>query len=78
MFDYAAGKADWGSFGLPLEGADPSAHRAGAFMRLDAPTCGPNELLQEIRARRGDWDTCFVLGPDGALLGRHRPRRARP
>ena len=39
-------------------------------MRRDAPTCGPDERLQDIRARLGDWDTCFVLDPDGVLLGR--------
>ena len=70
VFDYVAGKADWGSFGLPLEGADPSARRAGAFMRSDAPTCAPADRLQDVRARLGDWDTCFVLDGDGVLLGR--------
>ncbi len=39
-------------------------------MRRDAPTCGPDERLQDISARLGDWDTCFVLDPDGVLLGR--------
>jgi Mg/Co/Ni transporter MgtE len=70
VYDYEAGKADWGSSGLPLEGADPSTHRAGAFMRTDAPTCAPADRMQDVRARLGDWDTCFVLDPDGVLLGR--------
>jgi Mg/Co/Ni transporter MgtE len=65
-----AGKADWGAFGLPLEGDDPSSRRAGAFMRADAPTCAPDDRLQAVRARLGDWDTCFVLDADGVLLGR--------
>jgi len=65
-----AGKADWGSSGLPLEGDDPSARRAGAFMRPDAPTCAPDERLQDVRARLGEWDTSFVLAADGVLLGR--------
>jgi len=65
-----AGKADWGSFGLPLEGADPSARRAGAFMHADPPTCAPDDRLQGVRARLGDWDTCFVLDAGGVLLGR--------
>jgi Mg/Co/Ni transporter MgtE len=39
-------------------------------MRADAPTCGPADRLQDVRARLGDWDTCFVLDGDGVLLGR--------
>lgn len=70
VYDYVAGKADWGSFGLPLEGADPSTGRAGALMRTDAPTCAPDDRLQDVRSRLGDWDTCFVLDADGVLLGR--------
>jgi Mg/Co/Ni transporter MgtE len=65
-----AGKADWGSFGLPLEGEHPSSRRAAAFMRTDAPTCSPDQRLHDVRARLGDWDTCFVLDADGVLLGR--------
>ena len=65
-----AGKADWGSSGLPLEGADPSARRVGAFMRMDAPACAPDDRLQDVRTRIGDWDTCFVLDAAGVLLGR--------
>jgi Mg/Co/Ni transporter MgtE len=39
-------------------------------VRTDAPTCGPDDRLQDVRARLGDWDTCFVLDADGVLLGR--------
>jgi Mg/Co/Ni transporter MgtE len=39
-------------------------------MRVDAPICAPDERLQAVRARLGDWDTCFVLDADGVLLGR--------
>ena len=39
-------------------------------MRSDAPTCAPADRLQDVRARLGDWDTCFVLDGDGVLLGR--------
>ena len=39
-------------------------------MRRDAPTCRPTDRLPEVRARLGDWDTCFVLDADGVLLGR--------
>jgi Mg/Co/Ni transporter MgtE len=70
VFDYVAGKADWGSAGLPLEGDDPSPNRAGAHARPDVPTCGPAERLQDVRARIGEWDTCFVVDEDGVVLGR--------
>ena len=70
MYDYVAGKADWGSAGLPLEGDDPSANRAGAHARRDVPTCGPAERLQDVRARLGDWDACFVVDGQGVVLGR--------
>jgi CBS domain-containing protein len=39
-------------------------------MHADPPTCGPDDGLQAVRARLGDWDTCFVLDADGVLLGR--------
>jgi len=39
-------------------------------MRVDVPTCGPAERLQDVRARTGEWDTCFVVNEDGVLLGR--------
>ena len=39
-------------------------------MRDDAPTCGPDDRLRDVRARPGEWDTCFVLDSDGVLLGR--------
>ncbi len=70
MFDYVAGKADWGSAGLPLEGDDPSANRAGAHARRDVPTCGPAERLQDVRVRIGAWEACFVVDADGVVLGR--------
>jgi hypothetical protein len=44
VYDYVAGKADWGSFGLPLEGIEGSETRVGAHVRTDAPklrTRGP-------------------------------------
>jgi Mg/Co/Ni transporter MgtE len=37
---------------------------------MDAPTCGPDDRLQDVRRRLGEWDTCFVLSADGVVLGR--------
>lgn len=72
VYDYVAGKADWGSFGLPLEGALGSETRAGAHVRTDAPNCNPEDRLPEIGERLGEsgWDTCFVLDERGVVLGR--------
>jgi len=72
VFDYVAGKADWGSAGLPLEGTSGSDTRAGAHARRDVPSCRPDERLSEIRTRvrEAGWDTCFVLDDEGVVLGR--------
>ena len=39
-------------------------------MRSDAPMCAPDDRLQDVRARLGEWDTCFVLDAERVLLGR--------
>jgi len=72
VYDYAAGKADWGSAGLPLEGREGSETRAGAHVRTDAPNCRPEDRLLDICARLEEtgWDTCFVLDERGVVLGR--------
>ena len=41
VYNYVAGKADWGSAGLALEGENGSETRAGAHIRTDVPTCRP-------------------------------------
>jgi Mg/Co/Ni transporter MgtE len=72
VYDYVAGKADWGAAGLPLEGSSGSETRAGAHAKRDVPTCRLDEPLAEIRERvqRADWDTCFVVNEQGVVLGR--------
>ena len=72
VYDYTAGKADWGSFGLPLEGQRPSTTRVGAYTRGDVPTCAPTDRLQEVcdRVEAAGWDTCFVVNAQRVVLGR--------
>jgi CBS domain-containing protein len=72
VFDYAAGKADWGSAGLPLEGKNGSETRAGAHVRTDVPTCLLDERLREVceRLDASGWDTCFVVDDERVVLGR--------
>src|SRR2546430_15869546 len=68
--DYVAGKADWGSFGLPLEGT--KGLRAGEQVRVDVPTCRLEERLQEVRRQvsAAGWDTCIVVNGSAVALGR--------
>jgi CBS domain-containing protein len=79
VYDYGAGKADWGSFGLPLEGAQGSETRAGSRVRTDAPNCRREDRLQDIceRLEETGWDTCFVLDERGVVLGRIERRAIR-
>jgi CBS domain-containing protein len=67
-----AGKADWGSAGLPLEGTNGSETRAGAHLRTDVPRCRPGDRLQDVceQLDDSDWDTCFVVDDRGVVLGR--------
>jgi len=72
VYDYVAGKADWGSAGLALEGAEGSDTRAGAHVRTDVPNCRLDDRLEEVceRLDESGWDTCFVLSESGVVLGR--------
>jgi Mg/Co/Ni transporter MgtE len=79
--DYVAGKADWGSAGLALEGENGSETRAGAHLRSDVPTCRLDDNLRDVCARldQSNWDTCFVVDDRRVVLGRigRRAIRAR-
>jgi CBS domain-containing protein len=72
VYDYAAGKTDWGSAGLPLEGTNGSQTRAGAHVRTDVPVCHLDDRLPDVCHRLEDtgWDTCFVVDERGVVLGR--------
>jgi CBS domain-containing protein len=72
VYDYVAGKADWGSAGLPLEGANGSETRAGAHVRADVPTCRLDDRLHVVceQLDESGWDTCFVVDERLVVLGR--------
>ena len=70
MYEYAAGKADWGAYGLPLEGTVTSVSTIQQIARKDVPTCRLDEPIAHVRARLGAWTTCFVLTEEGIVLGR--------
>jgi CBS domain-containing protein len=72
VYDHAAGKADWGSFNLPLDGQAGTETRAGAHVRSDVPTCRLTEPLRHVcqRIEKAGWDTCFVVDEAGIVNGR--------
>src|SRR5712691_13258755 len=72
VHDYVAGKADWGSFGLPLEGQRDGSTRVAAHLQTDVPTCTLEESLKEVceRVRAAGWDTCFAVNEQRIVLGR--------
>jgi CBS domain-containing protein len=69
VYDYGPGKADWGSFGLPIEGAADSSTRVGTITHADAPTCGPNERVADVAERVGEWPSCVVTNDEDVVLG---------
>src|SRR5919201_1781414 len=72
VFDYVAGKKDWGSYGLPHEGTNVPARSAGVVAHREVPTCALDEKLSEVRerVRAAGWDTCIVVNEHGVVLGR--------
>ena len=72
VYDYVAGKADWGSAGLPLEGTRDSDTRVGAHLNRDVPTCRLDDRLDSVRAcvHTAGWDTCLVVNDEQIVLGR--------
>jgi CBS domain-containing protein len=69
VYDYVAGKADWGAAGLPLEGT--LGGRVGEIARSDAPTCRLDERVADVRQRlrAAGWHTCVVVNDEGIVLG---------
>ena len=74
VFDYAAGKADWTSSGLPTEGILAEQPRAGDIAQRDIPTCGLANRLADARGKTQDADqnVCIVVDDRGVVLGRLR------
>ncbi len=74
VFDYAAGKADWTSSGLPTEGTLTEQPRAGNVARRGIPTCSLTDRLGDARDRAQDADqnVCIVVDDHGVVLGRLR------
>ncbi len=74
VFDYAAGKADWTSSGLPTEGNAAGQRRAGDIAHRGIPTCSLTDRLGNAhdRAQDADQNVCIVVDDHGVVLGRLR------
>jgi CBS-domain-containing membrane protein len=70
VYEYSAGKADWGAFGLPLEGKGTQSVRIKDIARADVPTCGLSDKVGTARRRAAGWDTCIVVNEERVVLGR--------
>ena len=71
VYDYAAGKADWFSAGLPMEGEVAEAVFIGELARGNAPSCRLEDRVGDARkqAEARGWDQAVVLDQRGVLLG---------
>ncbi|HEV8535952.1 MAG TPA: CBS domain-containing protein [Candidatus Limnocylindria bacterium] len=69
VYEYSAGKSDWGAYGLPLEGKAKFA-RIKDITRPDVPTCGIDDTVAIARERSKDWGTCIVVNAERVVLGR--------
>jgi Mg/Co/Ni transporter MgtE len=72
VYDYVAGKKDWGSYGLSREGTNVPARTAGEVAHRDVPTCALDDDLAQVRerVRAAGWDTCIVVNEQRVVLGR--------
>ena len=53
VYHDSAGKADWGAFGLQLEGRDDGGTRVGSIVRAAVPTCRLDERVADVPRARG-------------------------
>src|SRR5438477_2193438 len=70
VYEYSAGKSDWGAYGLPLEGKAIGSNRLADIARTDVPTCGLDDTVSVARKRAGEWATCIVVNEGRIVLGR--------
>jgi Mg/Co/Ni transporter MgtE len=57
--------------GLPTEGRNAAVPRAGDVAQRDAPTCGIDERIGNVRERvaAAGWDACVVVNETRVVLG---------
>lgn len=71
VFDYAPGKLDWVSVGLPVEGAAAGTPNLGTLARRDSPTCKLGEPISAVKERLMSDPTspCVVINDRRIVLG---------
>jgi CBS domain-containing protein len=79
VFDYVAGKLDWLSSGLPVEGTNAAAPTLGAMARRDVPTCRLDDRVSDVSKRLGSDPTmpCVVINDHRIVLGLLRSESVR-
>jgi CBS domain-containing protein len=71
VYDYVAGKADWGAAGLPREGRAVREPSAGDAADPNVPTCRLEDDLRQVRERfrASGWEQCIVVNAERIVLG---------
>jgi CBS domain-containing protein len=71
VFDYAGGKKDWVSEGMPVEGERADEARSGHVARPDPPTCRPEASIGDLDGREdiAEWGLCVVADEEGIVHG---------
>ena len=71
VFDYAGGKKDWVSEGMPVEGERAGEARSGHIARPDPPTCTPESSIDDLSGREdiAEWGLCVVADEEGIVHG---------
>ena len=71
VFDYAGGKLDWLSAGLPVEGANAGTPKLGKAARRDIPTCRLDETVSAVQSRMASHPgtPCVVVNDHRIVLG---------
>ena len=72
VFDYVAGKVDWGAAGFRYEGTQAEEPIAADAADPEVPACALDEDLDAVRKRvRGSrFETCIVINDERVVLGR--------
>ena len=70
VYEYSAGKSDWGAYGLPLEGTAVKTARIKGIARSDVPTCSLDDTIGIARQRAERWGTCIVVNEQRVVFGR--------
>jgi hypothetical protein len=71
VYDYVPSKEDWFACGMPREGRAAGVPWSRDFVR-DAPTCAPDELVEDVaeRVRNSSDDFCVVIhGEENVVVG---------